>query len=43
MNGDNFSYLLMFYLLGAVFQTVPTQAEFTCLVLCSRLISCFVI
>ena len=30
MNGDNFSYLLMFYLLGAVFQTVPTQAEFTC-------------
>ena len=31
MDGDNFSYLLMFYLLGAVFQTVPTQAEFTCL------------
>ena len=30
MNGDNFSYLLMFYLLGAVFLTVPTQAEFTC-------------
>ena len=30
MNGDNFSYLLMFYLLGAVFLTVSTQAEFTC-------------
>ena len=30
MNGDNFNYLLMFYLLGAVFLTVPTQAEFTC-------------
>ena len=30
MNGDNFSYLLMFYLLGAVFLPVPTQAEFTC-------------
>ena len=25
MNGDNFSYLLMFYLLGAVFLTVPSR------------------